>query len=110
MEHADGSRGQDDGAFDQVLQLTNVFRPSVSRQGLHRLGRDRLDGPVHPTGVVFDEMPHEQWDVFRTLVQQRNVNGEDIEAIKQVSPKLLLVDQHGKIPLRGRDQSSVTRD
>src|SRR5438445_8695744 len=102
-----GSRGKNDSAFHQVLQLTNVSRPAVSRQRLHRLRRNRLDDPVHPARVVLDEMPHEQRDILRSLVQWRTVNGADVEPIEEVGSELLLVDQHGEIPIRGRDQSGV---
>src|SRR5437899_11673668 len=56
---------------------------------------------------MFDEMPHEQGNVFRTLVQGRHVNGKDIETIEQVGPKSLLLDERREITVRSRDQSSV---
>src|SRR2546427_6537881 len=103
----DRSRCKNDRALDQILELANVPRPAVSRQRLHRLRRNRLDGPVHPARVVLDEMSHEQRDVFRPVAQRRQVDRENVEAIKQVRPKLLLVDERGEVAIRRCDQSRV---
>src|SRR5712692_3298290 len=41
-----GARAQDDRALDDVLQLPDIARPMVGHQLLHRVLRDRPDGPA----------------------------------------------------------------
>src|SRR5262249_51038451 len=61
------ARGKNYGAFDEILQFTNVARPGITRQSVHRFCRNRIDIPVHLSCELLDEMTHKQWNVLGTI-------------------------------------------
>ena len=63
--------GEDDRALDDVLQLADVARPGVARQGIHDRGRDGFDPPAHAAGELLGEMAHQSRDVVAALPQGR---------------------------------------
>ena len=90
--------------FDDVLQLTNVARPSVAHQRAHRL-------VVHgqgQTGFV-EEVFHQERNVFFTFPKRRHDNLNDPEAIEQVFPELAGGDTLREIAVGDRHDSDVHR-
>src|SRR6266700_7246093 len=76
-------------------------------EGLQGPGRDRLDHLVHPRGEVSYEMAHEQRNIFRPLTQRRQLNGENVQTIVEVSSQFIPFDDPRQIPVRRRYQANV---
>jgi hypothetical protein len=81
---------QNDGAFDDVLHLTDVTRPGIPHQRVHDFRRDAFDAPAHPLRKLPGEMTHEQRNVFGALAQRRQQDGKHIQAIKKIAAKFTL--------------------
>src|SRR5580692_3153009 len=94
-------------AFDKVLQFTDVSRPLVTHQRIHRIGGDYVNSFVHALSVEFREMPHQSWNILDTLSQGRNVDREDFQTVVKVFAKRSLFDHGGQIPMRGCNQADV---
>src|ERR1700733_6447714 len=99
--------GKDDGSFDYVLQLPDVSRPRVSNERVHGFRRNRVDLPGHSKRKMLREVPHQERDIFRTLAQRGNMDGKDVQPIKEIGTELLLVDHRLKIAIGRGDQASV---
>src|SRR5262249_38474353 len=67
-----------------VLQLTNVPRPRVSRAELERALLDRANTLRHGFGEPLDEVLYEHRDVFSPLSQRRYLDGEDVQAVEKI--------------------------
>src|SRR4030095_13231187 len=52
-------------------------------------------------------MIYQQWDVFRTFPQGWNANRKNIQAVKQVSAKLLLLNHLPQIAIGGCNQACI---
>ncbi len=99
--------GQNDGAFDQVLQLANVARPRISHQRLHRRRRHARDRPVHAPGTLVGEIRDQQRNVLGPVTQRRDLDREDVEPVEQIRAKPLRVDHFLKIDVRRGHQARV---
>ena len=42
-----GVRRKNDGSLDEILQFTNIARPAISHERIHRLTGNQVDGFVH---------------------------------------------------------------
>src|ERR1700704_3439753 len=87
-----GAAREDHTALDQVLQLTDVSRPVISRQRGHRLFRTALDSPRHLLGKLVCKEVDQQGNIFGPLAQRRYVNRENIQTIVKVAAKFLFGD------------------
>ena len=59
-----GPASNDDGAFDGVLELSNVARPTVVHQGSHGFRRDRLHVLLHARGRPSQEVVDQRRNVL----------------------------------------------
>src|SRR5579871_3257444 len=78
--------------FDHILKFAYVTGPMVADQRLHCFGRDAVDHTIIPLAELLDEVADQQRDVISPLAERRNSDGEDIESVIQIGPKLLLFD------------------
>ena len=79
-----GARREDDGAFQDVLQLADVAGPSISDQASHGLRADAFDAPAGAAGELVDQEPDEERDVLGAVAERGERDGEDAEAIVEV--------------------------
>lgn len=81
VRHVDDTAfvGTDHTAFDQVLQFTDVAGKAIVQQCLHRARREAQHGTTVQCGIAAQEVVHQERNVFPTLAQRRQVNGEDLE-------------------------------
>ncbi len=57
-----------------------------------------------------DEMPGQQRYIFGTVTQRRNGDGENVEPVKQVLPKLAFRNHLPQVVVGGGDQSHIRFD
>src|ERR1700758_5402015 len=79
---------KDDRAFHQVLQLADVARPRVPLEGSHDFRRYSVDLLAHAAAKELDKMRDKSRNVLPTLSQRRHQDGEDVQTIVQITPKL----------------------
>src|SRR4029077_16648908 len=70
-------------------------------------GGDRLNGPLHPPVKTLSKMIYQQWDVFRTFPQGWNVNRKNIQPVKQVFAKFLLLNHLSEVAIGRCDQACI---
>src|SRR5208283_2205650 len=102
--------GEDDRAFDDVLQLPDIARPGVAHQGLHDRGRDRLDPPAHAPGEPLGKMADQRRDVVAALAQGRQHQWEHVQAVVEVTAEAAVGDHRSQVAVRGRYQAHVHAD
>src|SRR6202162_2094678 len=85
-----GVGSQNHSSLDYILQFADVSRPTVLSQSLNRSRRDRINRFVHPLRSLLHEMTDEKRDIVCALTQRRNGNRENVQAVIEVTAKLLL--------------------
>jgi hypothetical protein len=63
----DGVGRQNDGPFDDVLQLPHIARLGIVDESFHHLGGDRVDAFVQRPRVGVHEVAHQQRDILRPV-------------------------------------------
>ena len=85
VEHAVEQQGpiarQDDRAFDDVLQFTNVARPRILHETLHDRRRNVIDHLADGPALLVGEVRHEKWNVFPSLSQRRHVHRKHVKPL-----------------------------
>src|SRR5580693_7760984 len=79
---------KDNRPFHQVLQLTNVARPRIPLEGSHGFRRNAVDLLPHAAAKQLHEMRDKTRNVLPALSERRQQDGEDVQAIIQVTAKL----------------------
>src|SRR3984885_5552100 len=95
----DRTGAQNYRAFDYVLQLPDVARPSVMNQSLHRFRGNRIDRLAHSSCGLLYKMLHQQRNILRTFPQGRNVDRKHIQAIIEIAAKLLVQDHSFQVTM-----------
>src|SRR3989442_1983470 len=104
------SLGEHHRALDDVLKLTDVPRPRVIDQTIHRRVRDDVDALAEPLGEAGQEEHRELGDVGPALAQRWHLHRKDVETIEEVDPEAASPDAFLKVPVGGRDDPHVDRD
>src|SRR3954453_18097296 len=63
----DRVRREDHSSFHEILQLTNISRPAIPYQSIHRFCGNLVDALIHSLSVDSHKMAHELWNVLSTL-------------------------------------------
>ena len=96
--------------LDDVLELAHVPRPGMRPQGAHgtfgECGNRALAIPVRPP-VIAQEVVGEQRDVLLAVLQARNVDRDDPQAIIQILAERARFDRLLGITVRRRDEAHV---
>src|SRR6266403_5181677 len=90
---------KDDGAFHQILQLANVARPQIPLEGGHGFRRNAVDLLPHAAAKHLHEMRDKNRNVFPALSERRQQDGEDVQTIVQITPKLPASYHLDQIPI-----------
>jgi len=105
-----GAGGEDDRAFDEVLEFPDIAGPRPGHQGAKGVGRDGGDGPVHEAAVFADEVAGEGGDVLGMVAEGRGGEGEDFEAVIQVAAEEVVAHHLGEVAVGGGDEADVDGD
>src|SRR5262245_41707517 len=95
------------GTFDEVPQLPNVSGPPVAAESRQRVAGDDLDGAVHRPRQALHEIAHQSRNIFRAVAPRRHMDREDVQAIVQVIPEMLLLHHPSKVAVGCRDQPYI---
>src|ERR1700676_229965 len=79
---------KDNRAFHQVLQLANVARPRIPLEGSHGFRRNAVDLLPHAAAKQLHEMCDKRGNVLPPLSERGQQDGEDVQTIVQITPKL----------------------
>src|SRR5689334_598955 len=101
---------QNYGPLQHILQLPNVPRPVIPREGFHRGCRNVVDGPAHSLCMFLNEVAREQRYVFAALPKRRHAQRKDVEPVVQVGAKLVLVHHRLQVAVRGSHEADVRSD
>src|SRR5438270_2579935 len=105
-----GSRRQNHGAFDNILQLAHIARPGISNQGSKSFGCHAARATFILFRILAQEMLYQRGNVFFTLTKWRQVNADDIQTIEQVFAELAFANQLLQIHIGGRDNTDIHLD
>ena len=97
----------DDGAFDDVLQFANISRPGVGAEQFESIFVDSLYSFSGFPGVAIDEIFHEHRDVVLALAERWNLDGEHVDAVKEVSAKRTCCDRGFQVTIGSSDHAHV---
>src|SRR6185312_3533406 len=97
-------------ALDQIAELTHVPRPRVRHEQLHRVGRDAAERPVVLARELLHEQTDEHRDVVRAFAERRQIDAENVQAIKQVGAEASLFHELAERLVRGGDDAHVDAD
>src|SRR5437899_3174878 len=75
-------------AFHQVLQLTNVARPRIPLEGRHGFRRNVAHLLPHAAAEHPHKMCYKGGNVFAALSKRRQHDGEDVQTIVEITAKL----------------------
>lgn len=76
-----GAARKDDGAFDDVFEFAHIAGPVIVGECVHCFRLDAFDRLLHPVRELLREKAGEQRDVFATLAQRRNRDGENVQLL-----------------------------
>ena len=101
---------QNDGTLQYILQLSNIPRPVIPREGFHRGFRNLVDCPAHPLRMFLNEVAGEQRYVFAALPKRRHAQRKDVEPVVQICAKLVLVNHSLQVAVSGGYEAYVGPD
>src|SRR6267378_5638518 len=107
IDAKDGTRGDDYGALDHILQFSYVPRPMISAQGIHCCRWNRLNHSVHAPGKLLREVPHQERNIPLAFPQGRNMDRENIQAKEEIGSELLLGYHRFEIAVRRGNQTRI---
>src|ERR1700730_2155057 len=93
--------------FDKVFQLANVAWPLSVHQRLHGLLWHKLNPLLHLARVAQNKMMHQHRNVFTPFAKRRNLNWENIQAVKEVFAELTVANHALQIAVRCGNQTNV---
>src|SRR4030095_5289961 len=101
---------ENDGPLDDVLQLTNVARPLICLEELHRPTLDRPDFLGFSSRIAVDQIFDEQGNVTHAISQRWDLDRKHIQPIKEILPEG--AGGHGRleVAIRCGQNSDVDRD
>ena len=96
--------------LDHIFKLTNIARPVVLRQFLHRSLGNFIQFLLEIFVEMFDKMPHQQFNILLPPAQRRQRNRNYIQTVKQVLTKTPIFHHLFQIFVRGRDDPNINSD
>ena len=98
---------ENDGPFDTVFKLPDISRPMIVHEHVRCRDGDAHNLLVHLLGVFLDEMIGQKDDIRLSLPQGRNDDGEDVQPIVEIFPKLSFSYERLQIPICCGDNPDV---
>src|SRR5271170_1008744 len=100
----------DDGSFDYILKLADITGPSIGFQALHTPFFDVPNLLSGPAGKAVDEVLDEQAYVLSPFAQRRNVDGEYVDPVKEVTAEGSVIDRGLQIAMGRRYHAHIRAD
>ena len=101
---------QDEGVFHHVFQFPDISRPGVVHQSVQDLGGDACDLFGRSLADFAQEVIGEKRKIRYPLPQGRQVNGNHVESIEDIFPKIPVFDLLAQVPRRGRHDAHIHLD
>jgi len=98
---------KDYGAFDAVLQFTDVTGPVVAGQHVDRGGGNAPDIFVIGLAVFFDKEVSKKQDIGSAFAKRRNVNGKHVQPVIEILAELFFFDEAFQIAVGGGDDADI---
>src|SRR5262245_49391884 len=105
-----GSGRENDGALDDVFQLTHVAGKVVGLQLLDQLLRDTLDLFAQTGAILLYEVERQHGDVFRAVAQRRQRDGKGREPVIKVFAERARFDSPAQVAVGRRHHASGRLD
>lgn len=101
---------EDKGVLDDVLQLADISRIVVAEEQGHGLGAGLGHSPaaqvVHPGDKTFNQ----KGNILHALAERRQMQADDIDAVKQVAAELALFHHGRQVAIGGGDDPGAGLD
>jgi len=99
--------GEEDGAFDEVFEFANVSRPGIVSEGVHGFGGNVLDAFVELAAEALHEVADEEREIFGALAEGGDLDGENVQAVKEVAAEGALGNKFREVLIGGGDNADV---
>ena len=83
--------GHHKGVFQRAVEFPDIAGPGMVQENLHGFPGEAGYRLAAAPAEAAEEMLHQQGEVFQTFPERRQVDGNDIDAEKQVFPKSALL-------------------
>ena len=109
---ADGNTllGEDGGAFDDILEFTNIAGPIVGEQSSYAAFRKSSAFDAVFLGKTLEKMIGEDFDIPRALAERGDLDGENIEAVVEILAKFAFLNRFEKVAVRGGKDADIDFD
>src|SRR5262249_55547127 len=107
LEVEGGSRRQDDGALQHILQLADVSGPAIRYQASHALLAHCFDPAAGARGKLVDQEPRQERDVLSAVAEWGEGDGKYAQAIVEIFPEVALGDGLLQVAVGGGDDPHV---
>jgi hypothetical protein len=98
---------EDEGALDDVLELTNIARPVVSHEQRQGFGLDTLDRPALQAIEAADEMLDQERQILLAAAQRRQLDADHVDTVVEVLAQRARADLLGQVLVGGDDDAGV---
>ena len=93
--------------LDDVFQFPDIARVVMEHEERKGLLANSCDGLSLKAIKSTDEVFYEHWDIFFTLPERGDVQSNDIDAVKEITPENALLYQVGQTSIRGSDNPHI---
>src|SRR5260370_16441152 len=97
-------------SLDDVLQFTNIARPGVGLKQIDTLFVHRLKALSCFPCVTIDEVRDQQGNIFCCVPERGDLNGKNVEPVKEVAPEHTLSDGGLQIAVSSRNHPDIGLD
>src|SRR5260370_5960353 len=97
-------------SLDDVLQFTNIARPGVGLKQIDTLFVHRLKALSCFPCVTIDEVLDQHGNIFSSLPERGDLNGKNVEPVKEVAPEHTLSDGGLQIAVSSRNHPDIGLD
>src|SRR5437588_4269619 len=100
----------DHDAFNHVAQLPDVTGPGVLHESLGRIVRNLSRAPAIARRKFSDEVFYQKGNVFNSFSQWRNIEWDNVQAVKEIFTKVAAGDLFFEILVRRGDHADIYCD
>src|SRR5260370_6966081 len=97
-------------SLDDVLQFTNIARPGVGLKQIDTLFVHRLKALSCFPCVTIDEVLDQHGNIFSSLPERGDLNGKNVDPVKEVAPEHTLSDGGLQIAFSSRNHPDLGLD
>ncbi len=101
---------QDHCTLDGILQLADVAGPRITHQDVEHVPADAPQPALVLDVVLIEKKVDEPGNILAAIPQRREIDRNDVQAIKKIFPEISLRDLFLKIDVGGGDDADVNLD